>query len=107
MTHARRVTALAATAASIGALLIAAPAAQAGNCISSYYSGGGQTGFRAWCGSAAAGSQFRQITVCQTGYAPVRSYTVYGDFERNGGSRWSYALCRSGDTPANSYIDKI
>ncbi|MFW5469242.1 hypothetical protein ACOCJ4_04265 [Knoellia sp. CPCC 206435] len=90
------------TAAIAVGLVVVAPAASAQNCIASGYS----NGYRSWCAPAAGGTHFRTVTTCRDAWRPAQLYTVAGSWEVQGGDRWSYALCRSGDSPTGVTIQK-
>lgn len=98
----RAVTTLTATVALGAGLVTVAPSASAQNCITSGYS----NGYRSWCAPAAGGTHFRTVTTCRDAWRPAQLYTVHGSWQVQGGNSWSYALCRSGDSPVGVAIQK-
>ena len=96
----RRAAAFAATATIAGlAGLTTAPAAQAQECIATAY----DNGYRVWCASGAAGTEFRARTTCRLS-GSYATYYVYGTWEKQAANRWSYALCPSGWYPVQIAI---
>ncbi|MEO7233742.1 MAG: hypothetical protein ABIW80_00055 [Lapillicoccus sp.] len=82
--------------AAVGSVAVPAVAnASIGNeCIVSQYS---SNTYRAWCGAAAPGSDFRLVLTCRNASAAYY-YAVNGTYRAQGGSNWSYASCNGSDT---------